>query len=151
LGLARLPKSEALTWTLAGTLAVALSIQARLLTFGQMGQWLGESRASWSAWGRADDVNRLMWEASEHTDLCGIILANVMWNGGYTYLHRDVPSLWGLGQQDVRAANYVIAPGTTRLPPIYEKVGEQGQFSLFRREGSCEAPFMGYSRNMPGP
>ncbi|MGH7435002.1 MAG: glycosyltransferase family 39 protein, partial [Polyangiaceae bacterium] len=45
------------------------------------------------AWRYMDSPNRLLAQAGEQSDICALALAglNVLWTGGYAYLHRDVP------------------------------------------------------------
>jgi phosphatidylinositol glycan class B len=145
-----LPAPRIAAAILATALGLLGGLRAQDMTFGEMGQWLGEARQSWSAWHRCEDVNRLFWEASTHDDLCGVMIAGSMWQGGYAYLHRDVPILWGAGATEQTQANYLVAPKRD-VTPGFAPIAEDGDFALLRREGGCAPPGRGFSHDMPGP
>lgn len=113
------------------------------LTFQQLGAYTtfrgptGEATANASAWGDADELDRLMAEAGRQPDLCGLDIpsTSMPWTGGYTYLDRPVP-LYTADHPALQGSyNYLIAavrdgwrlervsagcsraaPVTTRLP-----------------------------------
>lgn len=87
---------------------------------------------SLSAYNYYGPVNRLMTQAGRRPDLCGLKVhgINLVWTGGYSYLHRKVP-LYGMYGPRVAEAryNYVItklgpAPGRT-------EVAKDGPYRLF--------------------
>ena len=94
-----------------------------------------------SVWHHGEGVNISLRKAGEEPDLCGVLLAgpSVVWTGGYTYLHRDVPFL----ATDVAAselvpfANYVIMPSMFPAPPGYAPLGSIREWTLLRRQGAC--------------
>lgn len=136
---------------IAGALVVLMGMRARGMTFGELGQFTGEARASRAVWQNGDDANRLFWAAGERSDLCGLIVEGVEWAGGYTYLHRRVPQLWGLNIGNFRAANYIVAPRGARLPNVYREVEAIGAHALFRRDGGCAYDQAYFTWFMPGP
>ncbi len=94
-----------------------------------------------SVWHHGEGVNLSLRKAGEEPDLCGVLLAgpSVVWTGGYTYLHRDVPFL----ATDVAAselvpfANYVIMPSMFPAPPGYTPLDSIREWTLLRRQGGC--------------
>jgi phosphatidylinositol glycan class B len=90
--------------------AAGSGARASSLTFGQLGAY-GSARAGASAWGDFAGVNRLLLQAGQLPDLCGIKVESVhqAWTGGYTFLHRDVPFYPHSGPtRSSRRFNYVI-------------------------------------------
>ena len=70
---------------------------------------------------------------------------NIVWNGGYTYFHRDVlvVGLWAAPEKVhapavVRAANYALVPRGTILPDGFHEMAVRGESALHRRDGTCE-------------
>jgi hypothetical protein len=62
------------------------------LRFGQLGQY-EQVKPGASAYDDFGQVNRLLLAAHDLPDLCGLKLEGVdlVWSGGYSYLHRPVP------------------------------------------------------------
>ena len=92
----------------------------------------------------------LFWEASTHDDLCGVMIDGSMWQGGYAYLHRDVPILWGAGPRELTQGNYLVGP-KHNVKPGFTELSENGDFALFRRDGPCAPMGPGFSHDLPGP
>ena len=60
------------------------------------------------------------------------------WTGGYTYLHKRIPILWGAESRFVPRANYLIAPSSARvLLSGYTVARREKEFWLYRRDGDC--------------
>jgi GPI mannosyltransferase 3 len=109
------------------------------LRFGQLGQYEQVKPRAW-AYDDFGQVNRLLLAAHDLPDLCGLKLEGVdlVWSGGYSYLHRPVP-LYPHDTGPGRAAgtfNYALAvrgrasgPGTV--------VARQGPYDLLRVRDGC--------------
>ena len=151
-GLARLPgrgEVPAIATAVAmAALLFAMTTRARALDFGELGDGMMHP-AGVKVWHSEEASNRMMLEASSRADLCGLtVLSAPAWfTGGYTYLHRDVPLLFGAKEANFEASNYVIALLGTKGSKAYVKVAEWRGTGLFRREGPCSAPPPGYSRS----
>lgn len=138
---ARLPVLAALL------LGSALAARSASATFADLGQYRGMDLGGRSPWGFERDVNLLLHEAGERPDLCGLAMShgrNMVWHGGYTYLHRDVPVLgvWDdprlhLAPAVREAANYALVPSSFPPLPGFTRVAEIGSGALLRREGGC--------------
>lgn len=89
-----LPPSPA--WCVLPLAVVAVAGSSALgvgrLTFRDLGQYDG-AKARISAWDDFGPLNRLLIQAGQREDLCGLKVeaAHLAWTGGYSYLHRDVP------------------------------------------------------------
>ena len=152
--LSRLPfprrRQVAATAALALVLLGAFAARARDVTFADIGQMMDPasfggptSRLVWQAF---DERNRLLSQAGTHADICGLAAPtmNPYWTGGYTYLHRRVPILWSGSRADFGAANYVLmGPGQRMDDARYRALAEQGNYVLYRREGTCNRPAPG--------
>jgi len=128
-----------------GSAAIILygTLGAASLTFADLGDVRGEARDH-LLFGHRDSVNRLLVQAGDQPDLCGMLILGLMPNelfsGGNTYLHRDViltsprsKELWTLMS---KAANYAIAPGVPG-PPGWQRVAERDGVTLLKRQGGC--------------
>lgn len=141
-----------------GPPALAVGLGASLLmlqsassaTLSSIGQPVGSEDGKESVWHRLEGVNLSLQLAGREPDLCGVLVAGVsslVWTGGYTYLHRDVPIL----ATDVDAAqlvpfaNYVIMPARFPPPPGFAPVGDVREWALLRRQGDCQ-PAPGFTR-----
>ncbi len=126
--------------------AVSL-IEARSLTFGELGQY-GADKVQASAWDDYGSVNRLLLAAHAQADLCGIRIdaAHLAWSGGSTYLHRDVP-LYHLGNPppQSRLFNYVI----TRAGSGAQVVAKDGPLELIHLPVEPCVHDPGYSWRLP--
>ncbi len=143
IGLARIwSKANATGWPLTAlglSLSLMLTCQAVTATFGDMGQWLKTPSAKHSPWHNSEDINRLLWAANTRDDLCGIVLGGVAaaWQGGYAYLHRDVPIFIDFNYGEEKGANYAIMPADAKRDP-YKPVAYFKGWALFRRDGTCQ-------------
>ncbi|MGH7435459.1 MAG: hypothetical protein ACRENE_07275, partial [Polyangiaceae bacterium] len=101
--------------------------------------------------------NRLLAQAGEQSDICALALAglNVLWTGGYAYLHRDVPfypiSTRMFAKGSLAGANYVIAVNSAPRPPDLALVASVGDLNLYRRDGGCGPPPFYYTRLLAVP
>lgn len=96
---------------LLGT-AVISAVGFRNLTFGDLGEFR-RIKPSASAYDESGPVNRLLLAAYEQPDLCGLKIeveeVQLVWTGGYTYLHRAVPFYPSFGpRRESGHFNYVI-------------------------------------------
>lgn len=133
----RLLRSGAPLFALACGAVSAAGFHA--LRFGQLGQYEQVKPAA-SAYDDFGQVNRLLLAAHDLPDLCGLKLEGVdlVWSGGYSYLHRPVP-LYPHDTGPARAAgtyNYAIAvhgraegPGTP--------VAREWPYELVRVRDGC--------------
>jgi len=138
------------TWALAAVLGGAMAWHTAHATFDDFGQRRGPLSGQHSVWHTVEDVNRLLWHAGAQPDLCGLALVGYgpIWTGGYTYLHRDVPILWG-PSIETGAANYALAPTTFEVPGDFRTIATIGEAKLVRRPGDCGTPPEGYTRVFP--
>ena len=134
--------------------AAALARHAQQLTFDQLGQYRGQPAAAYSPWSFNDGVNRLLWEVGRLDDACGVWLGGVRpaWTGGFSYLHRDIPLVWGDEPHLLLHANYFLSPPVdlpmpvapwvdeVEVPPSYHPAMRAGGWTLHRRDGGCVAP-----------
>lgn len=132
-----------LWWLGLGASACAATFSLTQLTYGRMGQYLDTPRSARRIWNTDEDANLLLAQAGRQPDLCGIAALGLRsaFTGGYTYLHRAVPLVYGSGLCDAQASvNYLLVPRTRAsllLPAGYAAVSESGDLGLFRRSGSC--------------
>ena len=127
--------------------ALAMAWTSKHTTFGDHGLYWGTHLERLSPWHHEEDINRLLADAGRREDLCGLMTVagtNIVQNGGYTYLHRDVPivGLWNkpeqrFGEVASGMANYLMAASADAAPPGYERVASRGDFVLHRRDGPC--------------
>jgi phosphatidylinositol glycan class B len=131
--------------------ALAVGIFASLLalerassaTLSGVGQPVDREEGAESVWHRLEGVNLSLRRAGQESDLCGVLVAGVsslVWTGGYTYLHRDVPILATNvdAAQLVPFANYVIMPSRFPPPPGFAPVDDVRDWTLLRRQGGCQ-------------
>jgi len=100
--------------------ALVSGLAAPGLTARDVGLW-DQSRPDASAWGRFEQVNRLLLEAHDRPDLCGLKVeaAPQTFSGGLSHLHRDVPYLAAEGPGRASGLfNYVI----TGSPPVLARI-----------------------------
>jgi len=86
-----------------------------------------------SAFNYYGDINRLLLLANKKTDLCGLKIDdfNLIWSGGYSYLHQNVPLYGGAGPGlEKHHYNYLIMK-TNPLNSTYQ-VATIGQYSLLK-------------------
>jgi hypothetical protein len=144
-------------WAVAGLLAATMSWRTAHATFDDFGQIRGVLSGPYAPWHAGETINRLLWAAGEKDDLCGLALVDIgpVWTGGFSYLHRDVPIVWGmsgalLAQPGLgavgSAANYVVAGADVALPAEYATVETIGAGKLARRPGPCAAPPAEFTR-----
>lgn len=146
-------------------LAAAMAFRASDLTLADLG-WgrrtddAGDSQQPelhLSAWRYMDAPDRLVAQAGQQRDLCALALAgiNLLWAGGYTYLHRDVPfypiSPRMLATGSLGGANYVIAAQGMSVPSGLVLVASEGDLNLYRRDGTCGPPPSYYTRLLTMP
>jgi phosphatidylinositol glycan class B len=138
--LARMPKLVGPTAAVAMTAAFGYALVH--LSYENMGQYIGTSRASLSVWKTEEEPTLLLAEAGEQADLCGIAVvgARAAFTGAYTYLHRDVPLIYGGELCDPGPVNYVIrstSPSDAKLLAAYALQSQRGSWGLYRRPGAC--------------
>jgi len=153
-------KIPAAAWVVSAVLLVAMGWRTAAATFDDLGQRRGLFAGPRSVWHAAEPVNRLLWFVGARADLCGLALIGYgpVWTGGFSYLHRDVPVVWGTPEEALaaprlgilgEAANYVLTPSTTALPAEYATVATLGETKLAQRPGSCKAGAAVFSRHFP--
>jgi hypothetical protein len=149
---------RAATWVVAGVLALAMgwrTVHASFDDFGQHGR--RPFSGSQPLWHTQEAVNRLLWAAGKHSDLCGLGLIGYgpVWTGGYAYLHRDVPMLWATPEEAFAGSqlgaigvstNYVLTRADIALPAEYATLEVIGEAKLARRSGGCAPPPASYTR-----
>jgi phosphatidylinositol glycan class B len=137
------------TGALAGAMAALMIGRASGLTYGEMGYHapgMEEERVG----AISGDFNRLLLRAHELPDLCGLAVAGapIIWLGGYSYLHRDVPffELDPPTPEGSPAANYVLVPSTWPPPSAASEIARSGTASLYRFDRTCGSPPRGFDR-----
>jgi len=132
---------------LAGALWSLVTV--RSLTFGDIGPY-EQTRPRDSVYNEMGAMNRLLIAAGRQPDLCGVMLRadHLVWVGGYSYLHRNVPMYGADGPAPTTGFyNYVITP-------VFDTIGNpvaiDGDLAL-RRLGndSCQADPQ-YDWRLPG-
>ncbi len=149
LGLERLAKLKGgAAWAVAlAALTLPSAVHARSLTFQEVGGYVETPKAAMSAWDDYGPVNRLLEKAGRRDDLCGIFVgvAAPAWQGGYTYLHKNVPLYWDPAHINARHGNYAIVfPGTNA--PVMETEAGLELVKVF--DPPCE-PDPGFSWRLP--
>lgn len=132
---------------LLAVLAVPSAVHAKSFTFGELGAYVETEKANMSAWDDYGPVNRLLEKAGRRDDLCGIFVgvAAPAWQGGYTYLHKNVPLYWDPSHINARQANFAIVfPGTNA--PVMEREAGLELVKVF--DPPCE-PDPGFSWRLP--
>jgi hypothetical protein len=125
-------------------LAAVSSLTAPRLTWGDVGQHSGFYGGG-SAWGFMGEVNRLLKVANDQSDICGLRVEGpiVVWTGGYTYLHKDVPFFDAAGpSRESGYANYVLAP----TDPSFPEVARDGGWALMKLPVEQCKPYDGSRR-----
>jgi len=144
-GFSQLPAGKVTAVALA---ALGLSagwslVRARSLTFGDLGAYA--DRPTVSAWDDFGPINRLLINAGQREDLCGIrVPAHLAWVGGYSYLHKNVPLYMPNQPPQLGHFNYAIAPSPTGLPPL----AQDGPYELVKIAEGC-VPDPGFSWRLP--
>jgi GPI mannosyltransferase 3 len=139
------PRAGGVAWLLAGTAPAALMVlRAPNATYGDLGRLERDALAATPVGQAFADFNRLLFRGFALPDLCGVAVAGapLIWMGGYSYLHRNLP-LFELDPPTPNgspAANYVLAPSAWSQPPRATLVAREGQAALYRFSHSCAAP-----------
>jgi hypothetical protein len=159
----RSPRTPA-AWASPAVLALvalvpaAFGYSAGRATLGRLGERRAEL-AETSPWHHVESWNRLLSVAGERASLCGLAVAplNIVFTGGYSYLHRDVP-LFNAdrhalrnGREPHRSANHLIVPDDYPAPAGFVEVTRNGDTRLLARPGGCDAPPPSYSRDLARP
>jgi hypothetical protein len=143
---------------LTAFLAAAFTYSTGRETLGR----LGEPRPELSRdlpWHHVESWNRLLSAVGRQTSVCGVIVAplNIVFTGGYSYLHRNVP-LWNSdweairsGAEPPRSANALIVPIDYPVPTGFREAAREGDTHLLVRRGGCDAPPPPNSRVIPPP
>jgi phosphatidylinositol glycan class B len=126
------------------------AVAAGRLTFGDLGQY-EDSRPQVSAYDDSGAINRLLAEASQHEDVCGLKIepsAHLAWTGGYSYFHRPVPLYWAQGpERSSGLFNYVIT--VPQLALGGQEVARDQDFILLRLPSMGCVPDPGFSWRLP--
>lgn len=144
---ARVPKAA---WVLASVLLVCLARPLPNMTHAMMGKDTLHPNGERSVWHLGEGINLALWSASRKPDLCGVVLVGVplVYTGGFSYLHKDVPLFTAGTPPEQSSANYWIGPLGYPAPPAYRFVRTFDDFTLFRRDGACTPAPAYYSRNL---
>ncbi|HET8940295.1 MAG TPA: hypothetical protein VFN67_42935 [Polyangiales bacterium] len=128
--------------------AVAMAFNTTQLTWAKLG--FPSDRGDRSPWHSGEGINRLLWDAGERADVCGLMVTGESfgWTGGYSYFHRDANLYPDSSESTQRSANYLIAPAGDPVPDGYVEVASSRDSSLLKRPGGC-APAPDYRRELP--
>jgi hypothetical protein len=112
-------------------------------TLATIGRSVSGELGAGSVWHPLEGANLLLRRAGQESDLCGVLVAGVsslVWTGGYTYLHRDVPILATTedATQLLPFANYVVMESRFPAPPGFTPVADAREWTLIRRQGGCQ-------------
>jgi GPI mannosyltransferase 3 len=125
------------------------AVTVRGLTFGDIGPF-EQTRPNDSAFDDRGPVNRLLMAASRQPDICGLRVEtdHLVWIGGYTYFHRDVPLYSPDGPaRDSGFYNYIIA---TVKETEGNPVTSDGQYVLRRLRHATCLPDPKFDPQLPG-
>jgi hypothetical protein len=149
---------RAIAISCAVVVALLFAVVANKATFGSF----GETRA-WSAkqsvWHNLDGYNRLLSRVGTERSICGLAVTpnNVIWLGGYSYLHRDIPmffidpnALVSTGQVPA-GANAVLMDKRIPIPTGFHAISTSRDAVLVARSGTCGKPPATYTRIFPRP
>lgn len=152
-GIRRLRLSPVLTPLLGVALAAAMAQRAAGATYAHIGQYVPYPAGAVPVWHAMEGPNRLLALTGERADACGVWVAGIRvpYVGGYTYLHRDIPILWGAWPYASLFANYLVMPATPVPPPLatraadtlaappagFVPVARSYGWTLLRRPGGC--------------
>jgi hypothetical protein len=137
-----------------------MTVHTPRLTFASLGGVASDRGVGDSAWRRGDAFNRLLLAAGRRPDACGVAVVGppLVWLGGYSYLHRDVP-LFDLTWAEAAAgwpavgfgANYVVAPAFLAPRLRAQEIARQGGLTLTRVDLPCGGAPARYTRLFPRP
>ena len=119
--------------------------RAPRLTYADMGERRFGELSTLRVGEISEGWNRLLLRLHAAPDLCGLAVAgvSVIWLGGYSYLHRQVPffDLLPTQGEEWRAAgaNYLLAPAAWPVPSGAQVVGRWGTAALYRFPRRCAA------------
>lgn len=151
-GLATLAKQlRAPNWLAPGAAlvcAIAMAFNTTQLTWERLG--FPSDRGDRSPWHSGEGINRLLWNAGERADVCGLMVTGESfgWTGGYSYFHRDANLYPDSLESTQLAANYLIAPAGEAAPANYVEIARSRDAALLKRPGGC-APDPNYRRELP--
>jgi phosphatidylinositol glycan class B len=133
---------------LAGTLGALMIGRAPGLTYADLGStYVPQPQRAAGTYG--DGFNRLLMQLHDMPDLCGVAVAGaqVIWLGGSTPLHRNVPffDLDPPRPEGSPAANYVLAPSSWSRPPAATLIARNDEAALYRYDRPCAPPPPGYN------
>lgn len=137
-------------WALAAAVVACAGLSAATfhqLTFRDIGQSGGraymdhagrivEVSADQSAYDQPGALDRLLLAAHARPDLCGLIVEplELVYTGGYSYLHRPVPLYDRTTATDAAFYNYAITFGA---PATGDVVASEAGFFLTRTRSGC--------------
>jgi hypothetical protein len=140
----------------AVVVALLFAVVANQATFGSF----GETRV-WSAkksvWHNLEGYNRLLSRAGTERSICGLAVTpiNVIWFGGYSYLHRNIPmfyidlnALLRTGRVPM-GANAVLMDRQIPIPPGFHEISTSREAVLATRSGACGKPPDTYTTVFP--
>jgi hypothetical protein len=142
--------AHALTAAVGATAALLLVLRTPGLSYADLGRLKDDQQARQRAGHNNDAFNRLLLQAHALPDLCGLAVAgaHIIWMGGYSYLHRDVPffELDAPRAEGSPAANYLLAPSAWSAPPAATEVARLREAVLYRYDRPCAPPPDDYRR-----
>jgi 4-amino-4-deoxy-L-arabinose transferase-like glycosyltransferase len=120
-------------------LAASFAWRTARLTYGDTGLGVANEHRIFQAF---QSVNLAMSRVGQRRDVCGVIVKtlDLVSQGGYTFLHRDVPLVFKDTGHTRKFANYVIAGDRVPVGQQYFLVRRVGDMAIYRRRGDCEVP-----------
>jgi GPI mannosyltransferase 3 len=149
---------RAIVISCAVAVALVFGVAANRATFGSF----GETRA-WTAkqsvWYNLDGYNRLLSRVGTGRFICGLAVTpiNVIWFGGYSYLHRDIPMFYIDPNALVTTgkvpsgANAVLMDERIASPPGFRRIATSRGVVLVMRSGTCGKPPATFTPIFPKP
>jgi GPI mannosyltransferase 3 len=133
--------------------ALGSAVKAHHLTNADLGHNLGTPYGAERVWHFHEEPTLLLARAGAAPDTCGVLALGLRagFTGGYSYLHRQVPLLYR--QQacdDDKVANYIVARQGRTVPRSYVPVERRGDYTLFRRPGTCSGFPEGFDYMLEG-
>ncbi len=132
------------------------------MTFDRIGEEnRGITQTQSSVWSHSEGFNALLSEAGRRDNACGVAVLSripdqwIIFLGGYSYLHRDVPLFnvyadeMTAGNRNLAGANVLIAAAGESVPPEFQPAAHADGVDLYVRPGSCLAVPDDYSTHFP--
>lgn len=156
---------SAQAWASIATAGAAVGFSLAWLptmTFDRIGeQDRGITQTQASVWNYSQGFNRMLSHAGQQPETCGVAILSripdhsIIFLGGYSYLHRDVPLFnvyadeMTAGNPNLAGANVLLSQAGEKVPPEFRPVELSHGVQMYVRNGPCGAPPVGYTTHFP--